>query len=296
MQIIQEEKRLGYRLRARAGLIFHRNSRSALITGTGRVGTNFLAQVATEVSPKWIALHEPQNDFHDIFQSARVHGVTRAAVDAVHRHRARFWLKAMLSDGFLECNPFLAQCPELIQEGMEHARVAVIVRNWPECVCSFANMAANGAHYFMHDDDYRSRLAAPMLEDMSEEEWNSLNRIEKIAWWWSEINENLLVSAKKNHWYVVRFEDLFGANKNIELNALFRYLGVIDGDEAQMINFDQFPASNSSKQRSFKGRSAQSYTIEVVSECVSHALVKKKLQVVMGLLSGFDESLRAEYG
>lgn len=153
------------------GLWFRTKVPRAVVTGTGRVGTHYIAKAACVACADWVSVHEPENDLYDTFKEGRIAGVGSRLKRLVVRHRAKHWKRAAIKSGFLECNPFLAQCPRLISAAMKGAKVAVIVREWSASVASFANLTASGSHYFFSDSDYRSRINGVDVNVFERLEW-----------------------------------------------------------------------------------------------------------------------------
>lgn len=170
-----------------------------LITGTGRSGTTFLANVLNSTYPEISVGHE--------VEPTGV-GIQNLPEDEHRRMlilgRGRFaWRNAWRSNNhpaLIESNCFLAPSIDAYMDVWARCKVVGVIRSWESCVESMASQTFTGSpHYKYADHDHQgSRRPNPVtLKQMPAKTWQSYSRLQKIAWYWSYVNDQLIEAAKR---------------------------------------------------------------------------------------------------
>lgn len=190
---------------------------AALIVGTGRCGTTFIADYLNQAhSDDVLSLHEPHPRFIGI------HALENdSKSDQIVRGRGKIalsvWLRNRLNQGansnlYVESNCHLALGVGEFVKCWRNCKVIVVVRDYRECIMSLASMDLGKGQYFFSDFDHQNGRRPTAVSEgfMTAHDWQDLSRIEKIAWFWVVVNGSLLNYAKNNSssTLVLDFDDL----------------------------------------------------------------------------------------
>ncbi|OUT71405.1 MAG: hypothetical protein CBB70_00335 [Planctomycetaceae bacterium TMED10] len=236
-------------------------SRAALITGTGRCGTSFLANSLGELHPELHVEHEVEPTGIGI-QNLSPQDQRRVIIDA----RGRFGKKGIFDKKhrpvLIESNCFLAMGSEAYMDVWQLCHVIGIIRAWDTCIESMASQtySTHPSFFYADHDHQRSRRPNPsQLGLMSESEWSKHSRIEKTAWYWSYINNHLMDLEEKYPARVrlVSFEQLL-ADQDEVLNDIQAFL------EIPIRKLKREVATNSSEELNQRRVSLKEYSAEEI--------------------------------
>ena len=70
------------------------------------------------------------------------------------------------------------------------------------------------------------------------EQWNKLDRLEKIAWYWNKCNKELYVFQHKNFKFSlkIKFEELFSENETIQSDTIEALVKFLKCEKEYLIN------------------------------------------------------------
>lgn len=136
-----------------------------------------------------------------------------------------------LADGRIriEINPFLHPLAPELHEIVDPTHIVHLVRDARDWITSMANFGAAGWRRHVIDFVPFARTIPPGALD----HWRSLDTITRFAWRWRLANEQLLASAEHaGHYCLVRYEDLFSADRSQARAALLRLLAAMPPGDA----------------------------------------------------------------
>lgn len=211
------------------------NYKTIFAVSTGRTGTNFLEKLINEVSPSTLSVHEPWPDLFDLSVNQFRNNMSEEEVCfalQLYRMKQLLRMKKEKKNIYFESNPNLNNLTHCFQNIFADFKMIVITRNYQDYIASSFNKSPDGTNrFFTYDDnDHRKRLTPFDLEDEKYiSNWNFMHQAEKIAWYYSVTNKNLL-----DQWYNkanvmwIKFEDLFGSlDKSIQTcKEIFQFLDI----------------------------------------------------------------------
>jgi len=187
-------------IKTRVKKIALKNSNAALLTGTGRCGTSFLANALGALHPELHVEHEIEPTMIGIQNLNQ-----QDQIEHIIKGRGRLawsnWIKQRKSTALIESNCFLAPAAETFMSVWGNCKTIGVIRNWDACIESMASQTySDSPHFFYANHDHQSgRRPNPVILGLMErKEWEQYERIEKIAWYWSYVNGHLLDLAEKD--------------------------------------------------------------------------------------------------
>ena len=183
-----------------------------LITGTGRSGTTFLANVLNSTYPEISVGHEVEPTGIGI-QNLPADEQRRTLIQGRGRFALRNTWTCHKQPALIESNCFLAPAIDAYMDIWAECKVVGGIRSWDRCVESMASQTfSDSPHFFYSDHDHQGpRRPNPVtLGEMPTKRWQSFSRLEKIAWYWSYVNKQLVEAAKRHPRRVmlISFEDM----------------------------------------------------------------------------------------
>lgn len=209
-----------------------------LIVSTGRTGTEFLARFFNEHFEGVAGRHEPPMDMFEL-GAGRLRGKYNheEGTEYFYSHRYRL-LQELVNAGkdtYVESNLNLSLVLDLAENVFPNLKIIHVVRDPKTCIRSYYNKSPDdsGTLYFMGENDFRQRVVpADFPNDPFYAESSSMNRFEKVCWYWSKYNSivsDYFDRNTKGNTLLVKYEDLFLAeNKTEQMNALIGFMGISD--------------------------------------------------------------------
>lgn len=165
----------------------------------GRSGTTFLSNLLNKNDDNVEVFHEPctfdrishQRAFHDSDES----------IEYMKNFRMKgieYYIKAKKLSGYGEVNSFLRRHIIAIQKFYPYVKLFHLVRDGRDVVRS---MLSNDTMEFW---DENTKYISPNEHDVFYSKWNSMNRFERLCWYWMVENEYLSTYIKE----YIKFEDL----------------------------------------------------------------------------------------
>jgi len=174
------------------------NSNALLITGTGRNGTTYVARALKAMNPNLTVGHEiepnglgVQNLSHADQENRFIQGRGTIAIKSLMRGERKHAL--------IESNCYLAPTIPAYSKVWNQCKVIGIIRDWKSCITSMASQSFPGQPHFFYDerDPQANRRPDPIILGLQKADlWEKYDRIEKIAWYWSYVNDKLLEAAE----------------------------------------------------------------------------------------------------
>jgi len=210
-----------------------------LVTSTGRTGTNFFEHFYKTIDPNAFVFHEPSPDLFNLsVQKIRNKKSSQDLQNYIISHRAELirstgiLIKRLLgrSITLIEANPFIYPLISEYAPLFKSFRMIYISRS-PDTYLLSAyrkDSKSDGINNFYGDTDHRKRLTAVDFGEVTQEAWDDLSRIERIAWYWNKCN-SILIETKNSYCESaihIRFEDLFSSSEKIKEKTLKRLLNL----------------------------------------------------------------------
>ncbi len=161
-------------------------------------------------------------------QKIRTHLTSDEVCRYIVKHRKELIERVRLSDKriYIESNPqSIYVIPEL-KRTFKNIKFMYVVRNPKDVIQSLYNLSPVNDYskmLFYHDSDHRNRICPQDFSDntLNQDDWNKLNRLGKISWYWNKAN-NIIYNALKNdkNTFIVKFEDLFSENIDTRINKM----------------------------------------------------------------------------
>lgn len=178
--------------------------KSVFFLSTGRTGTHFLQTFFQEHFNNTLSVWEPNPSFKR--RSTELIARQHSFYEKFYFSLPRKW--KIIRSGcnfYVEANSSLYGCIPLIKKTFRNPFIVHIVRDGRDVVKSFMNSFKRYAK-----DPYgngASQLKPTDFEnDPFESRWNSMNPIQKTAWFWLRVNETI---ERSNPDLTVKFEKLF---------------------------------------------------------------------------------------
>lgn len=204
-----------------------------LITSTGRTGTNFFEHFYVNIDPKALVFHEPRPDLFELSLQKIRHKKTfdelqhyiiwtrSSLIRSMTVLVKRFFGKPIT---LIEANPFIYPLISEYEPLFKSFRMIYITRSPDTYVLSAfrKDPKSDGVNDFYGETDHRQRLTAVDFGDLTQSEWNTLSRVERIAWYWNKCN-SMLMETKISYGdsaIHIRFEDIFNSSKEIKEKTL----------------------------------------------------------------------------
>ena len=213
-----------------------------LIASSGRTGTQFFETLFKHIDHTLLVAHEPKPDLFDSsVEKIRKQATKKTIQDYIVFHRGKLLLKhyglwSRLTGKkitYVESNPFVYPILEEYKSVFKSVNVIYIARNPKTYLISAYNKDPrfDGKNNFYADTDKRKRLTAADFNEMSQETWTSLSRIERIAWYWNKCNEILYEYTQRNQTtsLSLKFEDVFSEDlttKSTTLKKILNFSGL----------------------------------------------------------------------
>ena len=211
-----------------------------LIVSTGRTGTNFLANYFNENQKGVYSVHEPNPDLFDLsVEKFRGNKSILSFQKQLKINRYNQYQKTKEKENkiYLESNGNLSLLlPEVI-ELFEKPKIIFVTRDINTYIISAYNKSPDSSNqmFLYGKNDHRKRITPFDVNDkINSNKWEHWNRAEKIAWYWAYCNKYILNSLKSYPYYQVKFEDLFGEEKVLEMNKLSKYMGLSDFSDSHI--------------------------------------------------------------
>lgn len=205
-----------------------------LIVSSGRTGTKFFEYFFNEIDPTSIVFHEPKPDFFNLsIRKLRSKLDSNLVTEEMIKHRSSLIAKEKKRLGlkkitYIESNPFLFPLLKEYSSVFKSVKIIYITRDPKTYLISAYNKDPQNdkVNNFYGPSDRRKRLTAVDYNELTQVEWDSLNRAEKIAWYWNKSNEILFsfYSKHKDNSILVRYEDLFSSSLKSKMETLNKIL------------------------------------------------------------------------
>ncbi len=189
------------------------------VLSTGRCGTNWLADV--------LSLSKNLMVYHEVFpilvrQSQRSYQSHQDSIiqfsEIIRAARDDFLKNALLANRiYVETNNRLTFLASAINHSYPKSKFILLHRH-PKDVCrSLLRRKAYGGSKF---DEFRIKM-------QNDNEWEKLNQIQKIGWFWNEtyrVSENFLETINQNRWIRVKSEEMWQDHRIV--SDIFQFIGV----------------------------------------------------------------------
>jgi hypothetical protein len=208
-----------------------------LIVSTGRTGTEFLAKFFARNFKGVDARHEPPMDMFELGAGIlRGKYTPETAEEYFYSHRYEL-LKEVIdanNDFYIESNLNQSLVLDVAEKVFPNLKIIHVIRDPKTCIKSYYNKSPDdsGKLYFMGEGDFRERIVP---EDFPGDAYSgktaSMNRFEKVCWYWAKYNSVAADYCEKHpeNSIRVKYEDIFlGQNKNGEISKLIRFIGLED--------------------------------------------------------------------
>jgi hypothetical protein len=219
------------------------NNEVIFIVSTGRTGTKFFESFLTNNFPNTFSVHEPNPDFFDI-GIKKVREKIRKIDILEYIKKNRVWIleksKLELKNMYFESNPFNSLILDELKEVFPKAKFILIYRNPKDYVKSALNKSPNSdpnSMMFYADNDGRKRITAKdYLDDKYLHDWDNFNRIEKISWYWSKCNTELLKFENKNKDKTIslKYEDIFNEDILVRKECLIKFINFTNLEQVNL--------------------------------------------------------------
>lgn len=234
-----------------------------LILSAGRTGTLLLSRALTHSLGGVIAEHEPPPArWEHVWANLRHHWQTRGTWLQNYLRRNRLQRLTSLSDGhpYIEINPMLCPCADLLPTLFERLRLVHMVRDpksWAVSILKFkASHAWRGIIDFI---PYGLPYPAPRPCG-----WRQMPIEEKTLWRWNFCNQMIWSIRHQCETYeVVKYEDLFSAEASQRDAALRRLLEALALDAPPDMSW--FPIQKRTNVAPEGGRSTDTLSDDVVA-------------------------------
>ena len=197
------------------------NAPYCFILSTGRCGTALLTKIL-DLSPRLLVHHNPKPELEWV--SSLIHQESppldclRLAILAARFDK--FFLEAFQRDRIYdETNNRISLFAPTLAQILPNSKFIHIVRD-P------ANFVRSGMRRNYYAD---GTVQHQRLMPTNDPGWNQMSQLEKIAWEWNEINQNIeqfKAEIDSNRIMTITSESLFNGHKNGTVTALWDFIGV----------------------------------------------------------------------
>ncbi len=258
---------------------------SAFAFSTGRTGTNFIADLFSNISTYTLALHEPGPDLFDLSVGRYRIGFENSEVAQQIKKKRRnqlYLMKKLNKSLYFESNPNLTFISDVLPSVFEESKYIIITRYYKDYILSAFNKSPDGTgHFYPYGEgDHRKRINPFDFNDKEYmSKWSSMHQAEKLAWFYKTANEFLL-----KHWYDrpnvlwLKFEDIFHSNSGIE--EIEKTLSFLDIDYSEKVDeIERLLLSKVNDNRTLRTESYNQFPYEV-KESIDDIVrpIVKKLQ------------------
>jgi hypothetical protein len=196
-----------------------------LLLSSGRTGTTFLTDVITIHHPHVKVLQEPiPSRTIYMMANANDYGLPlRKSAYFLYRISQFIWRLNANAD-YIEVNPFVSPIAQLLKPDKRMQKILMMVRHpyaWIESMLKFKGYS------------WRAKVT-PLLPFVYSKPsinlgiWNKLDPIEKFAWRWVILNENI-IKCRENGFemMVIRYEDLYKSEgiDTAKLEKIYDFFG-----------------------------------------------------------------------
>lgn len=205
------------------------------IISTGRTGTHFFSHFFSNNFNLIYSAHEPVDDlfYLNIHYAKKDISINHAKL-MLNSYRKNILINAIRNNFlfYIESNNNLSYLIPIIREVVPNYKIVYIQRNGIDYVRSAYSMKVLGKATkivpFLSSDDNRDRLnAKSFINDPYFEKWNEMSRFEKICWYWTKINCEIINQIKNDpNTIVFRFEKLFNERSMLDWDTLIDFLGL----------------------------------------------------------------------
>lgn len=202
---------------------------SVLIISTGRTGTQSIAHHIQRLAPAITALHEPQPSRRFRFYSnLYLCGViSKKFLSSRLISARRELLDNIDTDVYLESNPFLYGCLDVLSDAFPNARLVHVVRDPRTYIPSHINHGVyHGLKGFAGKYIPYWLLKPERCDAQPAFKWKDVDERIRLAWLWDAINTQLDRGAELfgDRYLKLRFEDLFD-EKTRGLEQILEWIG-----------------------------------------------------------------------
>jgi len=141
-------------------------------------------------------------------------------------------------DIFVESNPYMYSCIDYIYKIFPDAYFVHLIRSGYDVAVSYfyrkvtSNKGGGVRHYSCYPEDikeseyysYISGKPRPLLSDPSYNAWGSYSRMQKMAWFWSYVNNDIskrMSNIPKRQRSIMKLEDLSASSLKETLNIIY---------------------------------------------------------------------------
>lgn len=188
-----------------------------LLVSTGRTGTKAMAHYFDTIYEDIRGLHEPfpSRGLRCASNRYLCGRLKRSDLAQILFQSRRKLFGSITESIYVEANPFLHGCLDVFDELFGQPRVIHVVRDPRAYIRSYLNFGAFRGIKRIAADWYPYWMLKPdFYEKPPKKRWKSMNELERIAWRWCAINEELNRGEELfgGRYLRIRFEDLFSTD------------------------------------------------------------------------------------